>query len=44
MQDEEHLIRRVEHDMYYINNWTPLFDIQIIVRTLWVVLHGRNSF
>ena len=44
MQDEEHLIRRVEHDMYYINNWTPLFDMQIIVRTLWVVLHGRNSF
>jgi putative colanic acid biosynthesis UDP-glucose lipid carrier transferase len=44
MQDEEHLIKRVEHDMYYINNWTPLFDIQILVRTLWVVLHGRNSF
>jgi Undecaprenyl-phosphate glucose phosphotransferase len=44
MQDEEHLIKRVEHDMYYINNWTPLFDIQILLRTVWVVLQGRNSF
>ena len=44
MQDEEHLIRRVEHDMYYINNWTPIFDLQILVRTVWVILQGRNSF
>jgi Undecaprenyl-phosphate glucose phosphotransferase len=44
MQDEEHLVRRVEHDMYYINNWTPLFDLQILVRTAWVILQGRNSY
>jgi Undecaprenyl-phosphate glucose phosphotransferase len=44
MEHEEQLIRRVEHDLYYINNWSPLFDIQIILRTLWVVVHGRNSF
>jgi len=44
MEDEEHLIQRVEHDLYYINNWTPWFDIRIMLRTVWVVLAGRNSF
>jgi len=44
MEDEEHLIQRVAHDLYYINNWSPWFDITILLRTVWVVLAGRNSF
>ncbi len=41
---EEDLIGRVQHDLYYIDNWSVLFDFIIILRTAWVVLHGKNSF
>ena len=41
---EEDLIGRVEHDLYYIDNWSVLFDLNIILRTAWVVLQGKNSF
>ena len=44
MQDEEHLQKRIEHDLYYINNWSPWLDIKILVLTLWTVIVGRNSF
>ena len=44
METEEHLIKRLEHDLYYINNWSPLFDIKILFLTVWSVLHGRNSY
>lgn len=41
---EEDIIGRVEHDLYYIDNWSVLFDLNIILRTTWVVLQGENSF
>jgi Undecaprenyl-phosphate glucose phosphotransferase len=44
MVEEEHLVRRVEHDLYYINNWSPLLDFEILLRTVWVVVQGRNSY
>ncbi|MEK6637143.1 MAG: undecaprenyl-phosphate glucose phosphotransferase [Pseudomonadota bacterium] len=31
---EEKLVRRLEHDLYYIENWSVMFDLYIIVRTL----------
>jgi Undecaprenyl-phosphate glucose phosphotransferase len=33
-----------EHDIYYIENWSVLFDLGIILRTLWVCLRGTNSY
>ena len=44
MQDEEQLRKRVEHDLHYINNRSPWFDLQIVAMTAWAVLHGRNSY
>jgi len=44
MEDEEHLIRRVEHDLFYIKNWSMLLDLKIIVMTPWTIVLGRNSF
>ena len=29
---------RTRYDLYYIENWSPLFDIKIIVKTIWLVL------
>ena len=25
---------RIEHDIYYIEHWTPWFDVKILLRTL----------
>lgn len=44
MQDEEHLRKRIEHDLYYINNWSPWLDFKILAMTLWIVVGGRNSY
>jgi len=44
MQDEEHLQKRIEHDLYYINNWSPWLDFKILALTLWIVIGGRNSY
>jgi len=37
------LERRLEHDLYYINNWSPGLDIEIMATTLWKGLVHKNS-
>jgi exopolysaccharide biosynthesis polyprenyl glycosylphosphotransferase len=31
---------RIKHDVYYIENWSVLFDLRILVRTLFTKKHG----
>ncbi|WKZ34318.1 MAG: sugar transferase [Anaerolineales bacterium] len=33
-----------EDDMYYIQNYSIFLDIQILLRTVWVVLMGKGSY
>ena len=40
----EKLTRRVEHDLYYIDHWSLLLDLQILLRTARVVLGDKNAF
>jgi Undecaprenyl-phosphate glucose phosphotransferase len=40
----EQIRQRVEYDLHYIENWSVLFDLEIIVRTLLVVAIHRNAF
>ncbi len=40
---EADLLGRVEHDLYYIENWSVAFDLLIIARTFWAVVGGKNS-
>jgi lipopolysaccharide/colanic/teichoic acid biosynthesis glycosyltransferase len=40
---EADLLGRVEHDLYYIENWSVAFDLLIIGRTFWAVVGGKNS-
>jgi len=35
---------RVRYDLYYIENWSLLFDLRIILRTLFVGFHHPNAY
>ncbi len=32
---------KLGHDLQYLVNWSPILDLQIMVRTVWVILTGR---
>ncbi|HYF64541.1 MAG TPA: sugar transferase, partial [Herpetosiphonaceae bacterium] len=34
---------RTRYDLYYIENWSPLFDIKIIIRTAWNAIRGADN-
>lgn len=34
---------RTRYDLYYVENWSPWFDIKIIIRTAYNTLRGDNS-
>lgn len=40
----EKLKKRVEYDLYYIENWSIFFDIWIIFKTIILILKDRNAY
>jgi Undecaprenyl-phosphate glucose phosphotransferase len=40
----EKIERRVEHDLYYIENWSLLFDLYIILTTPFALLKTENAY
>ncbi|GEP01559.1 undecaprenyl-phosphate glucose phosphotransferase [Methylobacterium haplocladii] len=40
----EKLQRRVEHDLYYIENWSILFDLQILATTPFALFKTENAY
>ena len=40
----EKMKARVEHDIYYIENWSLLFDIKILLKTVYVVATFKNAY
>jgi putative colanic acid biosynthesis UDP-glucose lipid carrier transferase len=36
--------RRVEHDLWYINNWSPWLDLKIVVQTVLVTLRQTSAY
>ena len=41
---EEKLVKRLEHDLHYIENWSVSFDLYILLRTIGAVLFPKNAF
>ena len=41
---EEKIQRRVEHDLFYIENWSVLFDLYILIKTPFSLLSTRNAY
>lgn len=40
----EKIQRRVDHDLYYIENWSLRLDIKIVLMTVLAVLRGKNAY
>jgi putative colanic acid biosynthesis UDP-glucose lipid carrier transferase len=40
----EKMQKRVEHDLYYINHWALLFDLKIILLTIFKGFVNRNAY
>lgn len=38
------LDKRIEHDLYYIENWSISFDLRILFLTLWKGFIGKNAY
>ncbi len=41
---EDKLVKRFEHDLYYIENWSIWFDLYIMLRTIVALVTPRNAF
>ncbi len=41
---EEKIQRRVEFDLYYIENWSLLFDLQILAATPFALMKSENAY
>jgi exopolysaccharide biosynthesis polyprenyl glycosylphosphotransferase len=42
--DNARMLKRVEYDLYYIENWSLLLDVQILMRTLTSAHSYRNAY
>jgi Undecaprenyl-phosphate glucose phosphotransferase len=40
----EQMERRVEHDLWYINNWSPMLDLRIVLQTVLVALRQTAAY
>jgi lipopolysaccharide/colanic/teichoic acid biosynthesis glycosyltransferase len=40
---QEKIQRRVEHDLYYIENWSVTFDLYICLMTPFALFRGENA-
>ncbi len=41
---DEKMRRRVEHDLFYIDNWSMLLDLRILLRTVFSAAAYRNAY
>jgi Undecaprenyl-phosphate glucose phosphotransferase len=41
---QEKLQQRVEHDLFYIENWSILFDLYILARTPFALIRGEGAY
>jgi len=41
---QEKIQKRVEHDLYYIENWSLLLDVLILLKTPASLLNAKNAY
>jgi putative colanic acid biosynthesis UDP-glucose lipid carrier transferase len=35
---------RVKYDLEYLRNWTPMMDVYVILKTVKMVVSGKNAY
>jgi Undecaprenyl-phosphate glucose phosphotransferase len=43
-KEANHLVKRIEFDLFYIQNWSLLFDIKIMLKTFIAIITTENAF
>ncbi|HSY88991.1 MAG TPA: sugar transferase [Verrucomicrobiae bacterium] len=38
------MAKRVEHDIYYIDNWSLGFDLRILAKTVLAAVADKNAY
>ena len=41
---EDKIQRRVEHDLFYIENWSLFLDVSILARTPFALMSSENAY
>jgi Undecaprenyl-phosphate glucose phosphotransferase len=41
---QEKIVKRVEHDLYYIDHWSVVLDLYILFKTPFAMLSGENAY
>lgn len=44
LRGDTSVTERTKYDLWYIENWSLLLDVKIILRTLWQIFVGRTNF
>ncbi len=42
-ENKKRIEKRIEYDLWYIENWSIWLDIQIILLTIWQMIRGKNK-
>ncbi|HED07760.1 MAG TPA: exopolysaccharide biosynthesis polyprenyl glycosylphosphotransferase [Ignavibacteria bacterium] len=42
-ENKKRIKKRIEYDLWYIENWTLWLDIQIMLLTFWQMIRGKNT-
>lgn len=43
LRGDTSIVERTKYDLWYIENWSLLLDITILIRTVWQTVVGRNA-
>ena len=43
LRGDTDLALRIQYDLYYVEHWSPWFDLRILALTLWHILTTRNA-
>lgn len=38
------IVKRIEYDIYYVENWSVLLDIKIFIKTIPTLLNDKNAY
>lgn len=42
-RDSSLMEKRVEYDVWYLENWSILLDVKIVIITAWQVIAGKHA-